>query len=58
VVPQTIYNSDGTPKLKGAPVAGLTNAQAWALYGVAIAGEVAPSTATTLDGINGLVAPI
>jgi hypothetical protein len=58
VVPQTISNSDGTPKLKGAPVAGLTNAQAWTLYGIAIGGEVAPSTATQLNGIIGLVAPI
>jgi hypothetical protein len=42
----------------GAPVAGLTNAQCWAEYGIAIAGEVAPSTAKTRAGINGLVNPI
>ena len=57
VVPQTILNSDGTTRLAGAPVAGLTNAQAWAEYGVAVAGEVAPSDAGTMDNIVGLVAP-
>jgi PKD repeat protein len=58
IVPQTVLNSNGTPKLEGAPVAGLTNAQTWALYGVAIAGAVAPSTATTMNNINGLVVSI
>ncbi len=58
IVPQTVLNSDGTIKLMGAPVAGLTNAEAWAEYGIAIAGAVAPSNATTMANINGLVAPI
>ncbi len=57
IVPQTILNSDGTYKIMGAPVAGLTNAQAWAEYGVAVAGAVAPSDATTMNNIDGLVAP-
>src|SRR5207248_4022269 len=59
VVPQTQLNSwDGSPRLVGAPVAGLTNAQAWATYNVAIAGSVAPSAATTRAGIGGLVTPL
>ena len=52
IVPQTSSNGIG------APVAGLTNAQAWAQYGIAIAGAVAPSTATASDPlINGLILP-
>jgi hypothetical protein len=58
IVPQTVLNSDGTPKVMGAPVAGLTNAQAWAQYHVAVAGMVAPGNATTMNNIVGLVAPI
>ena len=58
VVPQTILNSDGTASVLGAPVSGLTNAQTWALYGIAIAGAVAPSDATTMSGIDGLVVQI
>jgi hypothetical protein len=54
VMPQT--SSNGTT-LVGSPVAGLTNAQNWAQYGIAIAGSVAPSTATTRAGVNGLVRP-
>src|SRR4029077_20859957 len=42
IVPQTILNSDGTPRLIAAPTAGLTNAQLWAQTGAAIAGAVAP----------------
>jgi PKD repeat protein len=53
VVPE----SDPTILLNGAPTAGLTNAQAWAQDGVAIAGAVAPSTAVQRDGIDGLVNP-
>ncbi len=52
VLPQT----QGTKEI-GSPVAGLTNAQAWAQYGIALAGEVAPSSATTMAGIDGLVLP-
>ena len=52
VVPQT------TDALTGVPEAGLTNAQAWAKYGQAIAGSVAPAAATTRAGIDGLVLDI
>src|SRR5260370_15534070 len=45
-------------RIVGAPVAGLTNQQCWDQYGIAIAGVVAPATATTRNGITGLVAPI
>ena len=41
--------------LIASPVAGLTNQQNWNTYGIAIAGAVAPSNATTMTGINGLV---
>jgi hypothetical protein len=58
VVPQTIRNSDGTANILGAPVAGLTNQQAWDTYGIAIAGAVAPSTSTQRKGIIGLVQDI
>jgi PKD domain/G8 domain len=58
IVPQTILNTNGSYKIMGSPVAGLTNAQVWAQYGVAVAGAVAPFNATTMNGINGLVAPI
>jgi hypothetical protein len=44
--------------LIGSPEAGLTNAQNWTKYGIAIAGAVAPGSATTVDGIDGLVVPI
>ena len=53
IVPQTILNSDGTPAFSGAPVAGLTNAQTWSQYGVAIGGSVAPATAKSRAGIIG-----
>jgi hypothetical protein len=52
VIPQT--SSDGV-SLIGAPVAGLTNQQAWAKYGIAIAGAVAPATAKAMANIYGLV---
>lgn len=42
VVPQTIYNPDGSVRLNGAPVAGLTNQQTWDQYGIAIGGAVSP----------------
>jgi hypothetical protein len=38
----------------GAPEAGLTNAQAWAKYGIAVAGAVAPANCVTPPGIVGL----
>jgi hypothetical protein len=51
IVPQKL----SLPLMDGSPDAGLTNAQNWAKYGIAIAGAVAPSTATTRVGISGLV---
>jgi hypothetical protein len=39
-------------------VAGLTNQQCWNEYGMAIAGAVAPATATTRKEIFGLISPI
>lgn len=50
IVPQT-GQMDG---LTGAPVAGLTNAQTWQQYGLAIAGAVAPC-AMSLPDIDGFV---
>jgi PKD repeat protein len=58
IVPQSILYSDGSAEVLGSPVAGLTNAENWARYGVAIAGSVAPANATTMAGILGLVSPI
>ena len=48
VVPQTIIQ-DGRPIVLGAPVAGLTNVQTWAQYGIAIAGAVAPCAQTRAE---------
>lgn len=58
VVPQTIKN----PKypgnvMVGAPEPGLTNAQLWEKYGLAIGGEIAPC-ATVRPNIVGLACPI
>jgi hypothetical protein len=58
VLPQTTYYPNGNVLVMGAPVAGLTNAQAWEEYGIAFAGAIAPADATTRDGINGLLEPI
>src|SRR5262249_29871535 len=63
IVPQTEYygpdnNGDGVPDWflnRGSPEAGLTNAQNWEKYHIAIAGAVAPPGTTTVDGIVGLV---
>jgi PKD repeat protein len=53
IVPQT--SGQGV----GAPVADLTNQESWDIYGSAVAGSVAPATATTQAGIQGgLVEPI
>jgi hypothetical protein len=62
IVPETTYygpdnNNDGRPDLidnLGAPVPGLTNAQCWAQYGIAIAGAVSPTSATRAN-IRGFV---
>jgi hypothetical protein len=53
VVPQS-GSRDG---FIGAPAAGLTNAQAWAQFRIAISGAVAPCS-TTRDKINGFVCGI
>lgn len=42
--------------ITGAPVAGLTNAQLWAQYGLAIAGAIAPCT-TTRNDVQGFACP-
>lgn len=47
IVPQSVPNTNGSPRFIGAPVAGLTNTQALAEYGVAIAGGIAPCRDTT-----------
>jgi hypothetical protein len=57
VVPATVLNSDGTVHLWGAPAPGLTNVQAWALYGVAVAGAITPCQ-TSRPGIIGFVCPV
>jgi hypothetical protein len=56
IVPKTILNPDGTARLRGSPVSGLTNAQTRQQYGIAIAGAVAPCT-TVRPGLDGFVCP-
>ena len=56
VIPQTGQYPAGY--IVGAPSSGLTNQQAWAQLSIAIAGAVAPSSATTMSGIDGLINPI
>jgi hypothetical protein len=56
-VPVSIFNGDGSRKVIGAPVAGLTNAQAWSQYQVAVAGAVATCTTTRNQIINGYACP-
>lgn len=58
IVPQTTYYPDGRPMVVGAPVAGLTNAQAQQQYGVAYGGSIAPATAVGRNRIVGLAQPI
>ncbi len=59
VVPQSsMYPNGISPMIIGAPVAGLTNAETWSMYGIAIAGAVAPSTSTQRSDIVGLIEPI
>ncbi len=57
-VSATTAETGHTPGIVGAPVAGLTNALSWTFFGIAVAGEVAPSSAFTLPEIHGLVTPI
>ncbi len=54
IVPQSVDAPGAGERIIGSPEAGLTNAQNWAKYGIAIAGAVAPC-ATTRDGISGFV---
>jgi PKD repeat protein len=52
-----IPTTDSTQGVLGSPVANLTNQQAWAQYGIAIAGGLAPTTKTRA-GILGFVEQI
>ena len=54
IVPATEHIDVGY--VTGSPEPGLTNAQAWALYGVAIAGSVADSF-QTIQGVLGYIGP-
>ena len=55
VIPASQLRGDGRPMLIGAPVAGLTNQQAWLKHGVAIAGAVAPCAVKQTGFQNALV---
>jgi hypothetical protein len=58
IVPQTGQGStDPNRPVIGAPVAGLTNQQLWAQYGLAIAGAVAPDTLTQNGFLHAYVRP-
>jgi len=57
VVPQSVFNGDGTMRLVGAPSAGLTNDQTWQQFGTAIAGAIPPCL-TTRATIQGYVCPL
>jgi hypothetical protein len=53
------FPSGSSPSFVPAALIGLTNAQLWATYGIAVGGAVAPSTAVTASGIKGgLMGPI
>jgi uncharacterized repeat protein (TIGR01451 family) len=56
VIPQSGQYPSGY--VLGAPTSGLTNQEAWDQDAIAIAGAVAPSSATNRNGIDGLVNPI
>jgi hypothetical protein len=58
IVPVSLFNDDGTRSRIGAPIPGLTNAQAWALYGVAVGGAIAPCTTTRPDFVNAFTCPL
>ncbi len=62
ILPQTSYDTQYSPPLliiRGSPVAGLTNQQNWAQYGVAFAGSVSPTVDdTTHPEIDGFTIPI
>lgn len=50
--PDPVFVSNGCPER------GLSNAQAWAKYGMALGGEVAPADAVAVEKIHGLVARV
>jgi len=54
IVPQTQPKSGAFIGIVGCPVAGLTNQQAWAQFGVAIAGAVSPTQAR-MSGVVGFL---
>jgi hypothetical protein len=61
VLPQTPQAalSSRAPFTIGSPLAGFTNQQNWALFGIAMGGSVAPTNATaSRPEIHGLIAPI
>ncbi len=62
IVPKTVdYIYNGAPAgiiTNASPEAGLTAAQLWAKYGVAVGGAAAPSNAAKQDGFIGVTAPI
>jgi PKD repeat protein len=58
VVPMTGAQNPGDDPLIGAPVAGLTNQQLYAQYGLAIGGAIAPDTDTEAGIINAYVRPL
>lgn len=64
IVPETGVNSHlGANSPIGAPIGGLTNAEAWAQLGLAVAGAVAPGGADSdarvpVPGIHGLAFPL
>jgi hypothetical protein len=57
IVPVTFISQYNAHGVEGAPVPGLTNQQTWALYGLAIAGSIAPC-ATTRPTNDGFACPI
>lgn len=57
VVPVSLFNGDGSRRVIGAPVAGLTNQQAWLQYQVAVAGAVASCSTTRNNITNGYACP-
>ncbi len=58
IVPQSAAATATEGAIVGSPVAGLTNAQTWATYGIAIAGAVLPNGTITRAGIVGAVLPL
>jgi hypothetical protein len=58
ILPQTTFNSDGSVWEVGSPVAGLTNAQNWATYGIAMGGMVAPANSAIIPDFGALEVPI